>query len=875
LVPNFRAISLLLAPLPGYRAPVRCPLFVRLVPVKRQMRALLSAFAAAFVVVGGGATAAALDWPDTALRVDRGLAARDVVERRQAARDLGKLGAATAGPLVKKAMEDSDVEVRRSALRAAKKNHLVAVQEAAVGWLGDPDAHVRADVCEYFRSLPDKRAVAGLGRALGDGDLGVRAAAASALGASRDPDAVPPLLGKLDDPNPAVRLTVVRALGRLGDPRAVLPLAGKVQDGVIDVRREVARSLGLLGDPRASAALLVSLRDADGGVRVAAVTSIGQVRAPDAVPALELALDDRAPEVRRAAADALGAQSSEAAARTLVKFLGLKDDALATTGPSPTRIALVALGPAAIPVLIPLLEGREGIAVTRAALWVLGEIGTPEARKALAEALRRGRTPTDATLAALGHAGDENHVPLVLEYLADKRSGVREAALVAALRLVAPERPDGRVHEPVAARLGDPTITRGERLRLLRLLGRAGAARSAVLLVPVAAGKDAELALTAADALADLRGPFDDASETALLRMLNEGEPRKRLAIARALGRSGTKRALSTLLDDLDRGGDRDRGVVWTAVGGLLANYGDENAYGRVAKALTLATGPERDAILEALAHGNGGLGAARALAAPGAADDDRKAFAAVANSASGGSGDADPLLATLRTLAKDPIATVRASAVAALGARGNDGDATMLLAALADSDGAVAANAALSLGSLGRDRAGKRGDWEPKLCGALDDPRPYVRANAALALATLGATCGAAPRFAALLEDDPSPVVRARAALWARRFLNDPKVGADARAALRRCAGDEILPTVARVCVELPVPVSAPASSWTTVFVVSDDDDTPRPRTPFVLERADGTLLLGTSDRRGAVPLPTAPAGRIALLPVVGEERK
>jgi hypothetical protein len=104
---------------------------------------------------------------------------------------------------------------------------------------------------------------------------------------------------------------------------------------------------------------------------------------------------------------------------------------------------------------------------------------------------------------------------------------------------------------------------------------------------------------------------------------------------------------------------------------------------------------------------------------------------------------------------------------------------------------------------------------------------------------------------------------------------LNDPKVGADARAALRRCAGDELLPTVARFCVELPVPVSTPASNWTTVFVVSDDDDTPRPRTPFVLERADGTLLLGTSDRRGAVPLPSAPAGRIALLPVVGEERK
>lgn len=829
---------------------------------------------AGLFVLGVTARAGALDWPDTALRVDRGLGARDVVERRQAARDLGKLGAATAGPLVKKAMEDNDVEVRRAALRAAKKNRLAAVQEAAVGWLGDPDAHVRADVCEYFRTLPDKRAVAGLGRALGDGDLGVRAAAAAALGASRDPDAVPPLLGKLDDPNPAVRLTVVRALGRLGDPRAVLPLAGKVQDAVIDVRREVARSLGLLGDPRASAALLVSLRDADAGVRVAAVTSIGQVRAPDAVPALELALDDRAPEVRRAAAEALGAQSSEAAARTLSKFLGLKDDALATTGPSPTRVALVALGPAAIPVLVPLLEGREGVAVTRAALWVLGEIGTTEARTALAAALRRGRTPTDATLAALGHAGDENHVPLVLEYLADKRSGVREAALVAALRLVSPERPDGRVHEPVAARLGESSLTRGERLRLLRLLGRAGAARSAPLLVPVAAGKDAELALTAAEALADLRGPFDDASESALLRMLNEGEPRKRLALARAIGRSGTKRALSTLLDDLDRGGDRDRGVVWTAVGGLLANFGDDDAYARVAKALTLATGPERDAILEALAHGTGGLRAARALAAPSASDDDRKAFAAVASGASAG-GDGDPVLTTVRTLAKDPIATVRAAAVAALGTRGTDADGTILLAALADSDGAVAGNAALALGQLGRSRPGKRGDWEPKLCGALDDPRPYLRANAAMALAALGATCGAAPRFAALLEDDPSPVVRARAALWARHFLADPKVGADARAALRRCSGDEVLPAVARVCVELPAPTTTAASAWTTVFVVGDDDDAPRPRTPFVLERADGTLLLGTSDRRGAAPLPTAPAGRIALLPVVGEERK
>jgi len=144
-------------------------------------------------------------------------------------------------------------------------------------------------------------------------------------------------------------------------------------------------------------------------------------------------------------------------------------------------------------------------------------------------------------------------------------------------------------------------------------------------------------------------------------------------------------------------------------------------------------------------------------------------------------------------------------------------------------------------------------------LCPLTASAVPYVRANALAGLALATARCDDGFRERALLAGDPSPDVRAAAAL----LLSHSTIVEDVRA-LQRCARGDSSIAVARRC---RGPAAAPHSTHSVlVYVLAEAAASPRPGSAYALLLADGTLRVGTTDRRAAVFEPTAPEGDVAL---------
>jgi HEAT repeat protein len=796
----------------------------------------------------------ALVWPDVAERVERDMSAGDPATRRAAARDLVPLGPARGAQLALAALSDSDDEVRLAAADAAIRLRAAGATDLVVGWFNALDARLRRKACEVARALPSPRSVPSLARSLGDQDPEVRSAAAEALGHQASADAAPPLLGRLDDPAPGVRIQITNALARLGDPRAVVPLVGKVQDSSPEVRQAVVRALGELSDVRAAPAMVLALRDQSDEVRRDALASLGRMRAMDAVDAIAPFVADRTPALRAAAFGALGRIASVDAVRVLMRALGTGDDATASLERSSVRDALVAASAAALPAMRALLAASPSAPEATSAAWVLGELHMRAEAPAIVSALRRGTLPPPAALHALAGAGTASEVPVVLEFLADQNPVVRREALNAATALLDPNRPDGRAVEPLAAVLRDGRPSLQERLRIVTLLGRTGAARAAPLLVDLAKAPDVILRVAAIDALGVL-GPAG--ADDVMMDALGSADTGVRLHAAVALSESGGPRAREALLTELVGGDEVDRAAVLTALGGVLARGPSERAVARLREALDLAAGPERDGIIEAL--GRVRLpSAVRVLAelARTAEPADRQATAALLA--------AHPEDATARASARlllaDVDAPVRAQAAWSLGSIGDLSDVPRLETMIRDADFDVAANGAAAIGRIVA-RAGAPEVAARALCPRLSDARPYVRANALAALALAAARCGNGSLERTALLEDTSEDARAAAALAVSRAPHPE----DAHT-LDRCARADPSGTVAARCrghAETPRRIRA-----VQVFVVAEGAATPRPSSAYAMLLSDGTIHAGRTDRRGALFDPAAPEGEASLRP-------
>jgi HEAT repeat protein len=840
-------------------------------------RAILAA--AVVVASMAGETRASL-WPDVPGKVKAELASPDVARRRAAASALANLPLDEATPLLVQAVSDADVDVRLIASGVAARRGVTAVTDAILPWLTDTEARLREGACDFFAELPQPKVVKVLSRALGDTVPTVRLAAVRALGNSASADAVAPLLARLDDGNSKVRVAVARALGRLDDKRAVTPLVSKVQDEASEVRQAVVRALGELGDTRAAPALVIALADAALEVRIEALAALGRMRAKESVPSIapltvEPPKKANSADVRRAALAALGRIGSPQALEAIVRAFGAYEDASSGVATSPAREAAIGAGDVAGPLLLARL--RDGqltpspatvtagggtpttTNVSASAAWVLGELRVEGAGDVIVKAMRRGDVPATVALHALASLGDPAQLPTCLEQVASTDKPVRAEALGAAASLLDPEHPDGRAVEPLLASL-EQAQTPEERAEIATLLGRTGAARVAPTLIGLAQAKDEGLKLAAVDALGTL-----GASEAgpALVKLLDDPSGVVRMHAAIALGKSGGADVVGAALDRLATSAEADRLAVVLAVSGLVERHGDAAAVERVRKALA-DVGAERDLLVVALGRAKDPSATKALVDLLAASTNDVDTRRAIALALGARANDATAA-ASLRTLLTDVEPTVRAQAAWSLGAIGAPGDVALLGKLLSDGAASVAGNAMAAIGRLAPKMPAISSPAVPAaLCSALVDDRAYVRANALGALLQIAhakrpARCNDGAVERRLLAEDGNEVVRTFAARLEGALPPPAKPDeiSPARAALERCTLVDPSGAVAATCREMLLgrePLPSTSTSALTIFLAASDAGPPIARTAYAVERPEGLLHLGTSDRRGAV---------------------
>ncbi|MEW2528318.1 HEAT repeat domain-containing protein [Streptomyces sp. NPDC047071] len=252
----------------------------------------------------------------------------------------------------------------------------------------------------------------------------VRRAAAGALAAFSGPLAVDSLLAALGDPHvsdtaadliaglahpPLHRLLglltsagqqrgAARALGGIGDAEAAPALLARATDHAAPtaVRASAADALGALRHARAAAPLAALAADEEqpGTLRARAVRALGLIGAPESLPTVLGCARSPHEAVRARAVAALGGFPVPEAARALGEFV-TRAAALEDTGPDIARTAVLALGrigAPALPVLVALADGADGLGDDLADRLVAALAARPEA-EATAALLRLAAAP--------------------------------------------------------------------------------------------------------------------------------------------------------------------------------------------------------------------------------------------------------------------------------------------------------------------------------------------------------------------------------------------------------------------------------------------------------------------------------------------------
>ncbi len=213
--------------------------------------------------------------------------------RAHALRVLGEIRVPASVPVVLKALEDRDPDVRNVAARALGSMKLQATDEALVELLGRHDQSVSARIAAMCIEIGPRTAPL-LVRTLGEGSPKARFWAARILGEIKDGPAAPALGAALQDPEPDVRSAAARALGTIADSSTAPLLEAALRDPIWYVRAHAAEALGRIGAPAMASPLAEALSDRSWWVRKNAMDALARLGEP-ARPALVRALnsDDR------------------------------------------------------------------------------------------------------------------------------------------------------------------------------------------------------------------------------------------------------------------------------------------------------------------------------------------------------------------------------------------------------------------------------------------------------------------------------------------------------------------------------------------------------------------------------------------------------
>lgn len=779
----------------------------------------------------------------------------------------------------------SDPAVRQAAVAKLSDLPRAAARRLLLRALDDSDPLVASSSLELLLRLETPRVTERVVPWLSGADKRLRLSAALSLAVAPTASAVPALGRALGDSDAEVRAAAANALGASRSDAAVLPLLGHLDDSVPEVREAVAHALGALGDARAVVPLIGKIEDARPPVRAAVARALGALRDPRSASALLLSLRDSDRAVVVAVVRALGALEEPSAVAPLTAKLGGSPD------PETRRAVLLALGrigsaEAGQALVLALAfdePGREREAAL-AALPLSPGAFTPALRACLDAAVEPGKAEGCAlglvevrdtesagrVRAALDRGQLTPKVGLsVLGRLGDPR--VLSAALE---RLTVPDAETRRAALDAAESLLVPEDADGRaveplsralasraatRAERLRLVGLLGRTGSPRALQTLLPLLESPADPQLAESAAGALGYVPgEASARALLGALRGDAPSVKRAAALSIRRNGSAALLEPLLEMLERGGRRARELAYLALPGPLARSTDDALVARAAKLLGKTRGSERDDLLEALGASPRKAARAALLALARSADYADRAKLAELLSAS-------PDAAVLVALARDPDVRVRQNAVWSLGFVGPASRAAAqgaLRQALKERDAAVVGNAAVSLGRLARGDAGATA----ALCGApLDDARSSVREQALLGLSLSGGDC-ADGKPARMLATD----VRARVRRAAAAVLKRGTIGPSEKRLLQRCEETDPHAAVALSC-GAPLPPRPVEVEPVTLLIVPSEGADPVPGASFSLLFADGALRLGTADRRGGVHEPRAPKGGVELLPYAG----
>lgn len=888
-------------------------------PYPVAMRSRVSLALALMLCVG-------FEWPGRVARLQQALERGTPIERRDAARRLLQEPAQDALPVILRALEDDDREVRQTAAGLAAELRAGAAVPILLEWQRDAQPQTRAIALETLGRIADPRALPALMHGLADPSPEVRVAAVSAVAAVAA-GSIDVLAPRVHDADARVRLSAVHALAGLHDARALPPLVRASADPMPEVRAAALAALGRSPDARALPALAQALRARDEDVALTAAAALGTRGRADAVGSLLSVLDEAPSRLAEASVAALGVIDSDVARAALVKSLGKPKLAEAATLAlveqtrrlaKPLRIdldprreqtaAALAQAGSVQPSLAPTAAMIEGLKLS------LQQARGPQklaVARAFAEVARAGSI-SDAVpvlLRALETADAELSQPLALALARSGQADVLPALLAGIDREDLPLQPqlaalgvyfevaqrhgrtprgraawlaalpsaqrgalepwlgaEGRAAARLVARLA--TATRKQRVEIVALLADVGSPRAVPALLALNLEEDAVLRR---QVLHTLGAIGDVQAVPMLLRALRVADRATLREAALALWECADAVAVDALIRGLPRA-DRDTArTSLFALGGALRRMSDTHA------------------LQEPLAR------AALEVIAPRVQDPDREVAAAA--SAALGTWAPDQALSTLAAVLRSPVAARRIEALNAIAAIRDPEARPLLHYVLQNGSARETAAAALGFGEVGdqRDtpallrtiarrhwpargaaafalaRMAERGVLKPhaagrELCALVSAREPHVRTNAIAALARLQAPPCEGLEPATLLQARAATSVRMAAARWLAASASAGVPGIDPRAAtatLVDCAQRDPDSGVREACASPALPTQY---DRLVVAAIDEQNGTPLADTVVGIQLSSGMMFLGITDALGHVQLPAAPAGPMSL---------
>jgi HEAT repeat protein len=817
-------------------------------------------------------------WPTAQARIEQTLQTGSLEERRHAAQELHRLPASVCRRLALRALDDPDPQVRQSAGQLALVRRYVEVVPRINVWLSDTESNIRKLAAQLLGlAVVGDEQVALLARLLSDPIADVRRTAASVLARAESTSATQALLNHLGDGNDGVRLAVISSLGELESPLATLPLLAKLQDPSAAVRRAAVVALGEIRDAGPATALNLAIVDGDADVRYVAVEAVAKRGNFDAVEVLrERVSVDRDVLVRVAALRALAAlgvqqncpvETRERIASTIVDSLAhakqeLRDEALvilrefSPLGQPQLQACLSDVS--AAPLRTPFVLGCALALAASDKQRTDSARQTPEAGPSRGyelslSAWRRGLLADGEWLKVIASGGYQQSLPIVLDLLHNSSSQLRLQALDAAYSLLDPTQGDGRAVEPLGTFLSEASSLE-EIASAIALLGHTGSKRAVAHLVPFGQeNAPLTLRIAAFRALGEIKGA--NVSASLVTSALTADSSELRSAVARSI-REGEWAGLGATLVNLLRDATYDEVMgVAIALAGITPTFDDPKLVATLAREVEVALPVHQDALIEAFGRIPWRL-----------ASQHWKSWVKVFECAPlaklaealGGQLEARPLLAALLDSHCEQVVS---NALWSLRYFPLD---EALLSRVRDmtrsAPSRLAGNAVAALAEV-RTASTKPAIASSMVVNALCDGIIKGRwaapalSNALTGLLLRGQRCSGGGAAERELIYHPVNHVRKRAA---RLLLSvtepDGLSGIADRQALRQCARTDLDGDVAATCVGEAPSEPSRGERWVTITVVPEPGQHELPSLPFALQRAEGWIRTGHTDRGGAL---------------------